>query len=337
MNCHIQKDTYSPYTRDSPPGPTPTTTVQRRFAQRLRGVLRRINAAIRRGIVENDIFGLTEDTDTLEVDDPGPFRTEENRRMTAEFLMWLREQLQTEFLDVVGPDRNEFIEKAYFAGLRNANGQLRDLDISFVPERADSIVDRPIHQSALRELFTRTYSNLESVADDMSTAVRDELLEGFNEGEGPDKIASRLTDRVDSIGKHRASLISRSEVINAHTTSTLNRVDEIQDSAPSDSILTVTHGMWDSARDGRVCKLCNALNRVRLRTSEMRGTIVTVTSPLPPPATNPDAKPQVGQTFRLAAPAHPQCRCNTSIRAGKEIDTPLEERLPSGVTVVSGG
>jgi hypothetical protein len=335
MTC--THDTLSPYTRDSPPGPTPTTTVQTRFAQRLRGVLRRINAAIRRGIIEDDIFNLQDDTDTLAVDDPGPFETDNRAQKQTRFMMWLREQLNSEFLEVVGPDRNEFIEKAYFAGLRQANGQIRDLDISFVPERADSIVDRPIHQRALSELFTRVFENLESVANDVADAVRDELLEGFQEGEGPDRIASRLTDRVDSIGQNRATMIARSEVINAHTTSILNRVDEIQDTAPDDSVLTVTHGRWDAARDGRVCKLCNALNRVRLRTSEMRGTVVTVTSPLPIPASNPDAKPQIGQTFRLSPPAHPNCRCNTQIRVGSEIEDSLEERLPGQLQIVSGG
>lgn len=334
MSCHIHKDTLSPYTRESGSGgPTPTTTVQKRFAQKLRGVLRRINAAIKRGIIENDIFNLQEQSDTLEVDDPGPFNTEDNARMTAEFMAWLREQLQTEFLDVVGPDRNEFIEKAYFAGLRNANGQLRDLNISFVPDSADSIVDRPIHQSALRELFTRTYNNLESVANDIANEVRDELLDGFQKGKGPRQIARNITDRIDSIGKHRATMIARSEVINAHSESTLTRVDEIQEDVGG--TLSTTHGDWDAAEDSRVCKFCNALDGVRLETSEMRGTIVTVTAPLSIPASNPEANPVVGQTFRLKPPAHPNGRCNIGIRVGGEIETSLEERLPGGITVVT--
>lgn len=319
-------DTLSPYTRDSPPGPTPTTTVQRRFSQRLRGVLRRINAAIRRGIIEKDIFGLQETTDTLAVDDPPRLETDNSTRNAALFMAWLREQLNTEFLGVVGPDANQFIRKAYFAGLRNANGQIRDLDISFVPERADSVVDRPIHQSALRELFVRVYENLESVKDNLADEVRDELLEGFSEGEGPSRIADRLTDRIDSIGKHRATMIARSEVINAHTESSLNRVDEIQDDVPEDSVLTVSHTSWDAAMDSRTCPLCRALNGVRLDTEEMRNNTVDVVSELPGEIS------QVGQTFRLAPPAHVNCRCNVSIEVGSEIETPLDERLPAQIS-----
>jgi SPP1 gp7 family putative phage head morphogenesis protein len=334
MSCHLQKDTLSPYTRESGSGgPTNTFTVSKRFAQRLRGVLRRINAAIRRAIKENDIFELKEGTDTLAVDDPGPFETDSRAQMQTRFLMWLREQLQSEFLDVVGPDRNEFIEKAYFAGLRNANGQIRNLDISFVPENADSIVDRPIHQSALRELFTRTYNNLESVANDVAQGVRDELVEGFQQGEGPDKIASRLTDRIDSIGQHRATMIARSETINAHSESTLTRVDEIQEDVGG--TLATTHGDWDAANDSRVCKFCHALDGVRLETEEMRGTIVTVTSPLRLPPSNPEASPVVGQTFRLKPPAHPNGRCNIGIRVGGEIEDSLEDRLPGQIQVIT--
>jgi len=333
MTCKTLKcDPLSPYTRDGSGGPTPTTTAQDTFAKRLRGVLRRINAAIRRGIIEDDIFNLKESSDTLEVDDPGPFETDSTARMQTHFMMWLREQLNSEFLDVVGPDRNQFIEKAYLAGVRRANGQLRGLDISFVPEGATSVVDRPIHQSALRELFTRTFGNLESVASDVAEAVRDELIEGFQQGFGPDKIARRLTDRVDSIGKHRATMIARSEVINAHSESSLTRVDEVQENVGG--TLATTHGDWDAAEDNRVCKFCNAMDGVRLETEEMRGTVVTVTSPLSIPVSNPEASPVVGDTFRLKPPAHPNGRCNIGIRVGGEIDTPLEERLPGGIQTV---
>lgn len=317
MSC--THDTLSPYTRPSGSGgPTQTFTVSKRFAQRLRGVLSRINAAIRRGIIEADIFNLQEESDTLEVDDPGPFDTDSTARMQTRFMMWLREQLNSEFLTVVGPDRNQFIEKAYLAGLRNANSQLRDLDISFVPEGATSVVDRPIHQSALRELFTRTYENLESVTSDVADAVRDELVEGFTKGHNPRKIARSLTDRVDSIGKHRATMIARSEVINAHSESTLTRVDEIQEDVGG--TLSTTHGEWDAAEDSRVCPFCRALDGVRLETSEMRATVVNFR----------------GQTYRLKPPAHVNGRCAVGLRVGGEITTPLEERLPAQVQIVSG-
>jgi hypothetical protein len=77
------------------------------------------------------------------------------------------------------------------------------------------------------------------------------------------------------------------------------------------------------------------MDGVRLETSEMRGAVVTVTSPLGIPASNPDASPVVGQTYRLKPPAHPNGRCNIGIRVGGEIDEPLEDRLPGGIEVVT--
>lgn len=338
MSTHTHSiDCLSPYIRDSGTGgPTPTFTTQRRFAQRLRGVLGEINAAIRRGVVEKDIFNLRDGTDTLAVDDPGPFETDNNPQRMVLFIQWLREKLNTEFLTVVGPDRNQFIRKAYAAGLRQSNGQLRDLDVAFVPENANEVIGRPIHISALQELFTRTFSNLQSVADDIVTDVRNTLITGFKKGKGPDEIARNLTDRVDSIGKNRATMIARSEVINAHSEASLTRIDEVQEESPEDSILTATHGDWDAANDTRVCRFCHTLDGVRLTTREMRGTLVTVTSPLTRPPSNPDAGSQVGQTFRLKPPAHPNGRCRIGIRVGGEISEPLEERLPGQLAIING-
>ena len=58
MSCH---ESLSPYTRDGPGGETPTTTAQDQFAQRLRGVLGRINAQIREAIIKRDLFGLRDE------------------------------------------------------------------------------------------------------------------------------------------------------------------------------------------------------------------------------------------------------------------------------------
>ncbi len=221
-------DVLASYTRDSGYGPTRTKTTTRRLEQRLRGVLQRINSAIRRGIVEQDIFGLTEQSDTLEVDDPGPFRTSSGPTTRAKFVQWLKTQLDSEFLTVVGRNRNQYIRRAYSEGIRLATSQLRgDVDLATVD--VEELVQQRRFDTGLRTLFRRTYSNLESVTEDVTTAVRDELLEGFEKGENPTKIARRLTDRVDSIGKHRATMIARSETINAHTEGFLDRTEQVSE------------------------------------------------------------------------------------------------------------
>ena len=310
----------SPYTRDGPGGPTRTTTLQDSFAKRLRGVLRRINARIRDAIQTNDAFDLR--TEALVDDVPeSVFQTESTRAATARFLEWLRTQFDENYLTVVGPDANQFVRAAYAAGIREVHGQLSDLDVAFDRPDMDDMLGRPIHASALRQLYTRTYENLESVRDDTVQAVRDELVEGFRDGKSPTAIARSLTDRVDSIGKHRSTMIARSEVMNAHSTGALNRIQEVNDSRPEqDEELVTGHGRWDAAMgQPNTCPFCRAMNGTALTAREMATTIVQFR----------------GDTYRLKPPAHVNGRCNINVWVGGNITEPLEERLPAEVTLLT--
>lgn len=306
----------SPYTRDSPSGPTGTDDIQTRFAQRLRGVLGRINARIREAVDEDDLFDLR--AESLAVEDPPEqvFDFPTDSAKVRGFLRWLREQLDSEFLNVVGPDSNQFLRQAYAAGIETANSQLKGLNVSFESTELDDVLSRSIHRSALQTLFTRTFENLQSVRDDVAQAVRDELVDGLTAGENPRDVARSLTERVDSIGKHRATMIARSETINAHSEATLTRADEI--SRRADTNITARHGEWQDSRDARVCPFCRRLDGTELTTSEMRTTGVEFR----------------GQVYRLKPPAHPNGRCRIKLRLGEAPTTPLRERLDSEITLL---
>lgn len=319
MSCH---ESLSPYTRDGPGGPTPTTTAQKQFAQRLRGVLSRINAQIREAIIKRDLFGLRDEA--LIDDVPNNiFEVDTTRTAVLGFLRWLRNQLDNNFLEVVGEDRNQFLRRAYAAGIRNVTNQLEDEAVGFAPTDAEELLGRPFHRSELQTLFARTYENLVSVRDDVTQAVRDELLTGFRDGENPTKIARSLTDRVDSIGKHRSTMIARSEVINAYSSGTLNRVRELNQERPetADGQVVTSHGEWDAAMgQPNTCPFCRAVNGTPLTTSEMATTTVQFR----------------GDVYRLKPPAHPNGRCNIDVQIGPgQITTPLSERLPSEVSVIT--
>lgn len=311
----------SPYTFErSEQAPTNTYTTAKQFAQRLRGVLSRINARIRTAIDEKDLFGLRSEALVDDVpEDVFNFPTD-SAKVTG-FLQWLRTQLDEHFLTVVGPDQNQFIRSAYLTGIRNAQDQLSELDIAFTREGAESIVTRPIHRSSLQELYTRTYDSLQSVRDDVAQEVRDELVTGFRDGKGPRDIARSLTDRVNSIGKNRATMIARSEIINSHSTGTLTTAEEINRDAEQE--ISTSHGVWDSAMDERMCALCGALNGTEFRIEEMRNNNISVSGNLP--------ESFIGRNFRLKPPAHPNCRCGIRIMVGGSIDTPLNDRLPEGI------
>lgn len=314
MSCTHNKatvDTLASYTRDGSYGPTQTKTVTQRFEQNLRGVLRRINAALKRAIVEEDIFGLKEGTDTLAVDDPPPLRTESNAQKTALFVQWLREQLDTELLEVVSRNENAYIRSAYAQGIRAATRDLRERGVDPATVDIDDIVAQGNFQRGLQTLFTRTYEFLEDTADELTREVRDELMQGLSRGENPRKIATNLSDRVDSIGKHRATLIARTEIINAHSSGYLDRVDDIQDTQGVD--IAVAHE-WSTADDDRVCPICEALDGIAFTTEEMRdGTFELA-----------------GSTWQLKPPAHPMGRCTLlpTVGVSQEDLAPLSERLP---------
>jgi hypothetical protein len=285
-------------------------------------VLSRINARLREAIIKRDLFNLR--TEALVDDVPEEvFATDKRRTAMLGFLNWLRDQLDNDFLTVVTEDTNQFLRKSYAAGIRNVASQIDDANISVAPSDVNEVLGRPFHQAELRTLYSRTYENLQSVRDDVAQAVRDELLEGFTEGENPTKIARRLTDRVNSIGKHRATMIARSEVMNAYSSGTLKRVEELNEERPetADGQLVTSHGEWDAAMgQPNTCAFCRAINGTPLKASEMATTTVQFR----------------GDVYRLAPPAHPNGRCNIRVSIGPgEITESLDERLPAEVTVLT--
>jgi SPP1 gp7 family putative phage head morphogenesis protein len=313
MSTQVHKDTLASYTRPRDAyGPARITTQTIRFEQNLRGVLRRINAAIKKSVIEDDIFGLKDTgADTLEVTSPPPLETESNARKTALFVQWLREQLDTELLELVSRNENPYIRSAYAQGIRMATGELREVGLT--PDVVDisEVVEQGNFNRGLQVLFNRTYGFLEDVSDELVREVRNELLEGFSKGESPTKVAERLTDRVDSIGKHRATMIARTEMMNAHSEGYLDRMADEQDR--QDVSIAVSHE-WTTAQDDRVCPICKPLNGVDFTISEMRDATFDLD----------------GSTWQLKPPAHPNCRCLLTASVGLEESDlpPLSERLP---------
>jgi len=336
MSC--THDTLASYKRDDDAfGLTHTKTVQRRFAERLRGVLGRINGALTRAIVEDELLGIKEKrrekealmrrvsledkstsdsgTDTLAVDDPGPFEVDDNPTLVARFIRWFRDQLQSEYLTVVGRNDNQYVRKAYAAGIRFANRQLDEANVVVDTAPIDDVVSRPKHARMLRRLSNRVFKNLESLTEDMVPPVREALVEGLNEGKNPREIARDIRGRVDSIGKHRSTMIARSETINAYSESSIQQYRDISERQDID--IGLQHGDWQATPDNRTCPFCRRLSGATLTFDEMQGEQVRFR----------------GSVFRLQPPAHVNGRC--AILPTLDVDTddlpPLEERVPGTV------
>ena len=307
-------DTLASYTRDRDKyGPTKTKTVTIRFEQRLRGVLQRLNATIRKAIIEDDILNLESGgRDTLAVEAPEPFNTQSDPATTAQFLQWMRRQLENELLTVISKDENAFIRKGFVLGAALGQEQLQDAGLELTTTEIEELLEEDRFDTALQELFTRSYENLESIEEAMVPAVRNELLTGYREGIGPREMARNITDRVDKIGKHRATLLARTEIINAHTQGTVNRYKQARDEEGVD--IGLRHVGRLTAQDPDVCPFCRRASDDVFTIEEM-----TTTSAL-----------FRGQVYRLQPPSHPNGRCTLVPEIGVNQDdlAPLTERVP---------
>ena len=78
--------------------PTRTTTLRKRYAQKLRGEFADVNTEIRRGVRDRDAFGLR--SEAL-ADRVPPFRFETDDRKVEGFLDWLDRQLGQGVLEVI--------------------------------------------------------------------------------------------------------------------------------------------------------------------------------------------------------------------------------------------
>lgn len=278
--------------------PTRTRTLRRRYAQKLRGRFAAINTEIRSGVRDRDVFGLetprrtrgqgrTRRSDTLA--DPLPPQFPERRdRQIETFDAWLQRQLDDEVLTAVGSDRNQYVRSAYQSGLRHADTSARAAGVDVPGGTVGATIQRPIHRDELQLIYTRDYSELEGITRAVSQQSNRVLAEGLAAREGPAAIARRLTDRVDAIGKTRATTLARTSVIDTFNTAALNRYEEL-------GVDGVTvEAEWLTAGDGRVCEICQALEGQTWTIEEARSKTIDVAG---------------HSDIPVKPPAHPRCRC----------------------------
>lgn len=251
--------------------PTRTQTIRRRYAQRLRGGFGGINTAIREGVANRDIFGLS--TDALATPPPR-FHFDRDDRKTEAFVEWLRQQQENDVLSVVSRGENKFVRHAYKRGLTDAGVRLRQQGVE-TPDGVETMLRLPETQEKLQLLYTRNYRALEGITDEVAKQISRELTDGLAAGRGPREIARDLSDRVDKIGKTRATTLARTEIVNAHASASLDRYSREGVSE------VVGKAELSTAGDSRVCAQCASLEGRTYKIEDARDRI----------------------------PVHPQCRC----------------------------
>lgn len=219
------------------------------------------------------------------VQHPGRFAFPEDTVKVDTFMEWLAEAQDARVLEVLrGPQReivkrsewsDVWIRRSYGRGVKSADAKLRRAGEEPMDDSLSRMFNRPIHADKLSILQSRTFTELSGMTEDMAKVTRRELAEGLAKGLNPRTMGRTLAGELEAIGRRRATLIARTEVIRAHAEATLNRFQE--------------HGLdavegkaeFSTAGDDRVCPICQSLEGQKMSLEDARGVI----------------------------PVHPSCRC----------------------------
>lgn len=314
-------------------GRTNATPVEKDFVAALARRFRRVRGLVRQTVgYPTDALELggavdgpggrrlpLEANDEDEIDDAARerFDFETDPELTDKFIAWLKQQVRQRILEPATPGEVEegkhwtarYIDAAARAGIDQSAGLLFQQGASVDMSERDQLLRRPIFASSLRQLYTRTYTTLETVTDETAPAVRSILTEGFREGINPREMAEQLTEQIRDIQHTRAETLARSETINAHSTATLDNYERA-------GVGVVSHGEWAATNDTRTCPFCERLDDAELTLDEMRSAVVLFR----------------GQQYRLQPPAHPNGRCAVlPVVGADEPSSPLQERVPGRV------
>jgi hypothetical protein len=199
--------------------PTQTKTVRQRYAQKLRGGYSRINTLVREFVGKQDVLGLGELT---AANPPPDFSFSRNDQKIEGFRRWLDQAQEDEVLDVVSRNGNRYVRQAYETGTRSANTDLRKAGLGEPESDIGITLQMPVHQDTLQTLYTRNFSELQGLTDEIGREISRELTQALGEGTGPREAGRRITDIIGTVddgtprgAMARATTIARTEILNA--------------------------------------------------------------------------------------------------------------------------
>lgn len=191
------------------------------------------------------------------------------------FMRWLRGQQENGVLDVIDDGENVYVDRAYERGVKNANSwsdaENPDPSINFA-------LDRPVHRDKLDLLYQRNFQALRGITEEVDRQISRVLANGLAEGVGQKEIATRLNDRIDKIGKTRATTLARTETMYAHNEASITQYERINDSDVELQVKTEV----STAGDQHVCEICEPFDGRVFSTDDARS---------------------------KGPPFHPRCRC----------------------------
>lgn len=264
--------------------PTNTQRIRVRFEKEVNRRFADIKRLIRKALLTDDVFGLQVRTNAAVSPGARAFEFLRLDEKVPAFMEWLKAAEDQAIFSVTPGTSitqatkkswaNLYIESAYQKGMAQAAANLRGQGVPVADTWLDSAFFRPVHADRVGLIYTRTYSDLVGVTDQMDTIISRVLARGIGEGRNPRDIARDLAKQVD-ISRSRARTIARTEVISAHAEASLNSYKE----AGVEGVQVQAE--WSTAGDDAVCPECEAMEGKEFDIDDARGLI----------------------------PLHPNCRC----------------------------
>lgn len=270
--------------------PTRTLTIRNNFVREARRRFRQVQRLITESVVTNDALGLVERPRTIlqglqaEALPPKAFEFATNPQKAQQFMEWLAHVDDLTILEIPeGQTRrvvgnvawaNTHIESAHKQGIKRARQEMKKAKLPAGvigptdPGSISAAFLTPVHADRAGLIFTRTYSDLKGITDQMEADISRVLAQGLAEGRGPRDIARALNHQIESTGQtlaitdsagrrikaiQRATVLARTEVIRAHHIATINEYRE----AGVEGV--IVQAEFSTAGDDRVCPQCAGL------------------------------------------------------------------------------
>ena len=212
------------------------------------------------------------------------FRFRSDPQKVVEFRSWLDTQIQTDIIGITSQAEiddafwTKYVNEGYEKGAGRAFDDVRKPALASGSEQL-SFFDgtrseflrqsfgRPETVEKVKLLAGRVFTDLKGVTDAMAAQMTRVLADGLVQGQNPREIARTLNDRIDKIGRTRATIIARTEIIRAHAEGQLDAMERLG----VEEVGVMVE--WSTAGDDRVCPRCQPMDGVVLKIKEARGLI----------------------------------------------------------------
>lgn len=257
--------------------PTRTTTLRARFVADVERRFRKLKSDIRISIIDRDCFGIQPELIGFAAAGFKAFDFPRTADKIDAFMKWLGVQEDAGILEIIrrpgglrGMEEawsDTYIYSAYAKGIRRGRKELTRAGYEItsadqIRGGVASLINQPFHADRLGVLYTRTFEDLQSVAQVMNASIRRQIADGLTtglargiaEGRSPRVIARTLykdvANHVDKIGRVRSRMIARTEIIRAH------HIANIQEYKLADASMQIkVLAEWMTA-GFRVCPIC---------------------------------------------------------------------------------